>query len=308
MSDDGSTRPPGDGALLPRHLCRVMGTNQNHSSRSGTSYHVQVEDRGPVFDDATEEWVRRVNVIAYANYGEPTARIVYGKDHDFPDLRTHEHNRMVAQRLQELAVEVRAVLEEKEERQVARVKGLLEQYYRTRDDKVKREFEDANALYPFVFARAFQELKAERSAALEAAAAPPPPAALPAEIPSGPLAVEEAVYPMDATLRELVLEIERVAEELQRDLAELRSKGGGRRHPPGDLRQAPGPGEGQRGAAGHVERLRGPPPRHDAQQPGDRLPPGPGPGHSARSGVAGAGGAGSAASSLGARERASLRL
>ena len=69
---------------------------------------MQVEDRGPVFDDATEEWVRRVNVIAYANYGEPTARIVYGKDHDFPDLRTHEHNRMVAQRIQELAVEVRA--------------------------------------------------------------------------------------------------------------------------------------------------------------------------------------------------------
>ena len=173
---------------------------------------------------------------------------------------------------------------------------------------MKREFEDANALYPFVFARAFQELKAERSAALEAAAAPPPPAALPAEIPSGPLAVEETVYPIDATLRELVLEIERVAEELQRDLAELRSKGRGRRHPPGDLRQAPGPGEGQPDAAGHVERLRGPPPRHDAQQPGDRLPPGAGPVHSARPGVAGAGGAGSGASSLGARERASLRL
>ena len=85
-----------------------MGLNQNHSSRSGTSYHVQIEDRGPVFDDATEEWVRRVNVIAYANYGEPTARIVYGKDHDFPDVRTHEHNRAVAQRIQDLAGEVRA--------------------------------------------------------------------------------------------------------------------------------------------------------------------------------------------------------
>ena len=48
-----------------------MGLNQNHSSRSGTSYHVQIEDRGPVFDDAAETWVRRVNVIAYANYGEP---------------------------------------------------------------------------------------------------------------------------------------------------------------------------------------------------------------------------------------------
>ncbi len=222
-SGDDTIGPPGDSALLPRHLCRVMGTNQNYSSRSGTSYHVQVEDRGPVFDDATEDWVRRVNVIAYANYGEPTARIVYGRDHDFPDLRTHEHNRAVAQRLQELAVEVRAILEGKEDRQVARVKDLLERYYRTRDDKVKREFEDANALYPFVFARAFQELRAERSAALEAA--PPPPAAAPSEMPSGPLAVEEAVYPLDAAQRELVLAIERVAGELQRDLAELRARG-----------------------------------------------------------------------------------
>jgi hypothetical protein len=210
--------------MLPRHLCRVMGTNQNHTSRSGTAYHVQVEDRGPVFDDATEEWVRRINVIAYANYGEPTARIVFGKDHDLPDVRTHEHNREVARRIQELAVEVRAILEGKEARQVARVKRLLEQYYRTRDEKVKHEFEDANALYPFVFARAFQELKAERSAALQAEATPPAPVA-PAVAPIGPLAVEETVYPLDAAKREMVLEVERVAEEMQRDLAELRAKG-----------------------------------------------------------------------------------
>jgi hypothetical protein len=130
-----------------------MGLNQNHSSRSGTSYHVQVEDRGPVFDDATEEWVRRVNVIAYANYGEPSARIVYGKDHDFPDVRTHEHNRAVAQRIQDLAGEVRQVLEEKEARQVGRIKQLLERYYRSRDERLKREIEEANALFPFVFAR-----------------------------------------------------------------------------------------------------------------------------------------------------------
>ena len=167
-----SIPPPDDSGLLPRHLCRVMGLNQNHSSRSGTSYHVQIEDRGPVFDDAAEAWVRRVNVIAYANYGEPTARIVYGKDHDFPDIRTHEHNRAVALRIQELAGEARQLLEEKETRRVGRIKDLLERYYRTRDDKVKREIEDANALYPFVFARAFQELKADRPAAPEAPAAP----------------------------------------------------------------------------------------------------------------------------------------
>jgi hypothetical protein len=225
VSDDDSIAPGGHSGLLPRQLCRVMGTNQNYNSRSGTSYHVQVEDRGPVFDDATDEWVRRVNVIAYANYGETTARIVHGKNHDFPDLRTHEHNRVVAQRLQELAVEVRGLLEAKEERQVARVKSLLERYYRTRDDAVKREFEDANALYPFVFARAYQELKAERSAALEAAAAPPPAPSPPEALPSGPITAEEAVYPLDVGQRELVLEIERVAEELQRDLAELQAKG-----------------------------------------------------------------------------------
>lgn len=186
-----------------------MGLNQNHSSRSGTPYHVQIEDRGPVFDDATEEWVRRVNVIGCANYGEPTARIVYGKDHDFPDVRTHEHNRTVAQRIQELAGEARQVLEEKERRQVGRFKSLLERYYRTRDERVKREIEDANALYPFVFARAFHELKAER----------PGPGEPPAPEP------EEAVYPLDPAQRELVLKIERVSEELQRDLATLKARG-----------------------------------------------------------------------------------
>jgi hypothetical protein len=186
-----------------------MGLNHNHSSRSGTSYHVQIEDRGPIFDDATEGWVRRVNVIAYANYGEPTARIVYGKDHDFPDLRTHQHNRTVAQRIQDLAGEVRLILEEKEERQVGRIKQLLEAYYRSREDRLKQDIEQANALFPFVFARAFQELKAERPAPAEA---PPPPA-------------EETVYPLDGAQREIVLEIERVAGELDRDLATLKARG-----------------------------------------------------------------------------------
>ena len=217
-------------------------------------------------------------MIAYANYGEPTARIVYGKDHDFPDLRTHEHNRTVAQRIQELAAEVPAVLEEKEERQVGRIKRLLEALLPdAATTRLKREFEEANALFPFVFARAFQELKAERPARSRRAAA----AAAGPAMPSGPLAVEEVVYPLDAAQRELVLEIERVAEELQRDLAALKARGRGRRHPAGDLRQAPGAGEGQPDAAGHVGRVRGPLPRHDAQQPGDRLPPGAGAAHSA---------------------------
>ena len=186
-----------------------MGLNHNHSSRSGTSYHVQIEDRGPIFDDVTEGWVRRVNVIAYANYGEPTARIVYGKDHDFPDLRTHEHNRAVAQRIQDLAGEVRQILAEKEERQVGRIKQLLEAYYRSREDRLKQEIEQANALFPFVFARAFQELRAERPAA---GGAPPPPA-------------EEVVYPLDGAEREIVLEIERISADMEQDLAAVKARG-----------------------------------------------------------------------------------
>jgi hypothetical protein len=214
--DDATT---GDAAsLLPRHLCRVMGLNKNHSSRTGTLYHLQVEDRGPVFDEAAEEWVRRLNVIAYANYGEPTARIVYGRDHDLADTRTHEHNRLVAQRIQELAAEVPRILEDKEERQVVRVKSLLERYYRTRDEEAKKEFEDANRLYPLIFARAFQELKAVRPPAADSVvpAAPPPPAAVEAQ---------EVVYPLDAQQREVVLEIERVADELVRDLNALKRRG-----------------------------------------------------------------------------------
>ncbi len=186
-----------------------MGLNHNHSSRSGTSYHVQIEDRGPVFDDVSEAWVRRVNVIAYANYGEPSARIVYGKDHDFPDLRTHEHNRTVAQRIQDLAGEVRQILEDKEERQAGRIKQLLAAYYRSRDEQLKQEIEQANAHFPFVFARAFQELKAEK----------------PASTPPAPPAPEETVYPLDGAQREIVLEIERVAGELERDVAALKERG-----------------------------------------------------------------------------------
>lgn len=218
--------PTGDGSLLPRHLCRVMGFNVNHASRTGTPYHLQVEDRGPVFDEATEAWVRRVNVIAYANYGEPTARIVYGRDHDMPDVRTHEHNRLVAQTIQELAAEVREILEEKEQRQIGRVKGLLERYYRTRDESAKLEFEEANRLYPLIFARAFQQLKAGRATASEPAApATPAAAAVPDEVPASPAEGEDVVYPLDEVQRDLVLEIERVSEELRRDLAALKARG-----------------------------------------------------------------------------------
>ena len=210
----GGIQGPAEDALLPRDRCKVIGVNQNYSSRLGTPYHIQIEDRGPVFDDATEEWVRRVNTIVYANYGKPTARIVLGRDEDFPDLRTLEHNRFIEGHIQETAAAVGALLEEREERQGDRIKALLRHYHGERDGAVKAEFDEANRLYPFVFAKAWQELKAERSSA---------PADQEAEAPVPE--IEETVYPMDPDQRRLVLSIERVREELERDLAALKELG-----------------------------------------------------------------------------------
>jgi hypothetical protein len=211
---EGDSEAPEDATLLARELCRTIGVNQNYASRVGTPYHIQIEDLGPVFDDAKEAWVRRVNVIAYANYGEPNARIVHGRDHDFPDRRTHEHNQLIARRVQELAAEVRHLLEERESRQVSRIKAVLECYYESRDEVLRREIEEVNSLYPFVFARAWQELKVERSrAASGLPLAPPEPE------------IDETVYPLDSDQRALVLEIERVREELERDLAALKARG-----------------------------------------------------------------------------------
>jgi hypothetical protein len=190
----------------------VTGLNQNYLSRVGTTYHIQIEDRGPVFDDASDEWVRRVNVVAYANYGEANARIVHGRDHDLPDLRTNEHNEYVRGAIQELAGQVRALLEEREGRLVEWIKGLLAHYHLSRDEKTKREFEEANAEFPQLFARAWQQLKTERTPSVPA---PPPPRPEP----------PETRYPLDAGLRVIVLDIERVGAELERDLGQLRARG-----------------------------------------------------------------------------------
>jgi hypothetical protein len=203
---------------LVRHLCQVTGLNQNYTSKVGTPYHVQIEDRGPIVDAASEQWVRRVNVIVYANYGEPNARIIYGRDHDFPDVRSQEHNRVIEQQIQELAVGARDVVEDREERQVRRVKALLREYHQTKSEEAKREFEEINAFYPFVFSRAFSDLRQEKG---RSAAEPVPEAAEPEA------AVEpvDTVYPLDAALRERVLEIERVAFELSEDVDQLKAKG-----------------------------------------------------------------------------------
>ncbi len=220
--------PDGEGAEkgLARHLCQVTGLNQNHSSRVGTPYHIQIEDRGPLLDAASEQWVRRINVIVYANYGEPNARIVHGRDHDFADVRSQEHNRFIEQKIQELAGQARGVVEEREERQVRRVKALLREYHDTKSEEAKREFEEMNTLYPFVFSRAFCELRQDKGrpgVALETAPEPAAPMAIDLE----PEVLEEVetVYPLDASMRERVLEIERVSFELSEDLAQLKVRG-----------------------------------------------------------------------------------
>jgi hypothetical protein len=205
-----------------------MGLNQNYTSKVGTAYHVQIEDRGPVVDAVSETWVRRLNLIVYANYGEPNARIIFGKDLDLPDVRTQEHNRVIERKIQDMAHQARQVVEEREARQMRRVQHLLREYHRTKSEEAKREFEEINALYPFVFSRAFLELRQERSGR-------PLPAE--AEVEDIPLAVEveveaavpapeaEVEYPLDSALREQVLEIERVAVELAQDIDALKAQG-----------------------------------------------------------------------------------
>lgn len=200
----------------------MVGLNQNYSSAAGTLYHIQVEDRGPVLDRVSEIEVRRVNLIIYANYGEPNARIIFGRDYDYPDVRTQEHNAFVKSRISELVAEARRVIEEKEQKQVARIKSLIREYHVTKADSAKREFEAANGLYPFLFSRAWMELKQERATGLAAARAP--------EIPPAPTEAEGAppevvLYPMDAELREQVIEIERLIIEVGQDLHRLRAAG-----------------------------------------------------------------------------------
>jgi hypothetical protein len=216
--------PPASAGSLDKKLCQVVGLNQNYTSAAGTLYHIQIEDRGPVVDAVSEAAVRRVNVIIYANYGEPNARIVHGRDYDYPDLRTQEHNQYIKDRISELAAEARGVAEEKEQRQVFRIKALIREYYLTKNEAIKREFEEANTLFPFLFSRAWRELKGERERGAVAAAAqePPPP---PVEVEVEAVPPEVVLYPLDADLREKVIEIERLIIEVGQDLQKLKAAG-----------------------------------------------------------------------------------
>ena len=217
---------------LDPKLCQVVGLNQNYTSSSGTLYHVQIEDRGPLVARVSEKPRRRVNLIVYANYGEPNARIIHGHDHDFDDIRSQEHNRFIEQRIQALASEARSIIEEKEQRLVMRVKAAIREYYYTKNEAAKKEFEEANGAYPFLFSRAWRELKDER-ARFMAVAEPPAPTPIAAAPRAQPLPEAQpemtepldVVYPLDPELREDVLEIERMIEDLVTDLEALKEKG-----------------------------------------------------------------------------------
>jgi hypothetical protein len=176
-------------------------------------------------DRVSEMEVRRVNVIVYANYGEPNARIVHGRDYDFPDLRTQDQNRYIKERIQDLLADARSIIEEKEQRQVLRIKCLIREYYHTKAEEVKKEFEQANELYPFLFSRAWIELKQERARlASGPVELPPPPPVPPVELaPEAPPV--DVLYPLDAELRERVIEIERIIIELGHDLQQLKDRG-----------------------------------------------------------------------------------
>ena len=165
MASSGGSPPPDsptDGGLA-RNLCQVGGRNENYVSRAGTLYHIQIEDRGPVADPVLECEVRRVNLIVYANYGEPNARIIFGRDHDFEDIRSHSHNRFIETRISQLSQEAREVVEQQETRRVERVKATIREYHQTKGEEAKKALEEANALFPFVFSRAWMELKQDKS-------------------------------------------------------------------------------------------------------------------------------------------------
>jgi hypothetical protein len=194
-------------------LCRVAGLNQNYTSRSGMAYHIQIEDRGPVKDRLTGHHVRRLNVVVYANYGDLNARIIHGCDHDYPDIRTQDHDAFIAHEVQEQAASARTLIEERERRKIERIKRQIRQYYVTKSEAIKKDFEETNAVYPFLFSRAWRELREERAAGAVAA---------PAAEPEAPFA--DVLYPLDTELREHVLEIERVIIGIGQDVARLRAE------------------------------------------------------------------------------------
>ena len=207
---------------ISERLCRVGGVNQNYVSTTGTPYHIQIEDHGPVKDRVSGAAVRRLNMILYANYGTPNARIVYGRDHDLPDVRTLEHNEIVQQRMQELASAARGVIESHEERQLQLIRTVIRERSRMGNDAARQAFEEYRSLYPYLAARALSEAREEERKGLTAAAAPPVPSA---GLDAHGQALETVVYPLDDEMRRLVLDIENVIVRLGHDFLYLKAAG-----------------------------------------------------------------------------------
>jgi len=211
--------PKNPAGPLDRKLCQVGGVNQNYTSAAGTLYHIQIEDRGPVLDRASARELRRVNVIVYANYGEQNAQIVHGRDHDYPDIRSHAHNTFIKSRIADLAAEARRVIEEAEQKQVMRIKCLIREYYITKSEAVKKEFEEANTVFPFLFSRAFLELKMERATAPSSSAAG---ASMLPELDAPPV---EEVRSAAAIVKELAAQIEQIMGDIEDGLQRLKAAG-----------------------------------------------------------------------------------
>jgi hypothetical protein len=214
-----------DGTLDPS-LCRIGGLNQNFATSCGTPCHVQVEDYGPVIDRASEQAVRRVNVIVYAMYGTASARIVFGRDFDYPDVRTHEYNATIKEQMHELVAQAQAETEQMEQRELTCMRAWMAGRNGDDDATLRDEFREFAELYPAVFKRVLAERKAAAREAPPAAAAPLPPTAPASKMPEAPpIPPAEVVYPLDAERRRRVIEIEGIIARVDQDFRRLKAHG-----------------------------------------------------------------------------------
>ena len=220
---------------LDESRCRIGGVNQNYVSSTGTPYHIQIEDYGPVTDRVSGSGVRRLNMILYANYGSPRARIVYGRDHDLADVRTHEYNSVVQQSMQELVAAARKTIESHEERQLHLIRAVIRERARLGTESARKTLEEYRALYPYLCARALNEVREEERrgftpvggipAVKRPEPAPQGVAEAPAELDAPVDALEPVVYPLNDEMRRLVLDIENVIVRLGHDFLYLKASG-----------------------------------------------------------------------------------
>lgn len=216
-------------AGLDRSLCRVFGLNQNFATSAGTPCHVQIEDLGPVVDRSSEQEVRRVNVIVYAGYGTPSARIVFGRDFDYPDVRSQEYNATIKEQMSELAAQAQAEVEQAEQRELTCMRAWFAGRGGEDEAALREEFREFAELYPAVFKRAMAELRSGKLKAAPASPAAPPAApdvpAAPAPVAPPTPAPADITYPLDAERRRRVIEIEGLVAKLVEDLAHLKAQG-----------------------------------------------------------------------------------